>query len=96
MYHFTSMDVKRIVVINENSDPTIAEIVQRLFRGFREGVPVPIFKDEMRRIGLINPYYVVDEELLSKRGVTALKSFNGSIYYAHCNRVYASEDLIDF
>lgn len=91
------MNVQRIVVINEKSDPTIAETVQRLFRGYTaKGVPIPVFRDEMRRIGLANPYYVVDEGLLSKKGVPALKFFNGNVYYAHCNRVYPSEDLIDF
>lgn len=90
------MDIKRIVVINENSDPTIAETVQRLFRGHKEGVPIPVLRNEMRRIGLINPYYVVDEQLLGRMGTEALEAFNGNMYYAHCNRIFLSEDLIDF
>lgn len=91
------MDVKRIVVINEKSDPTIAETVQRLFKGYpKDGVPIPIFQDKMRRIGVVNPYYVVDEQLLGRRGINALEAFNGNVYFAQCNRIFSSEDLIDY
>lgn len=88
------MDVRRIVVINERVDQTIAETVQRLFKGYGGRVPVSVFREGLRRIG--SSYYVIDEELIGKRGSTVLEAFNGNVYYAHCNRIFPSEDLIDF
>lgn len=91
------MDVQRIVVINEKSDPTIAEAVQKAFARHKKGIPVPIFMRDLRSTGLLSPIYKVDEELVSqRRDLKPLDAFKGNVYYAHCNKVYASEDLIDY